>query len=204
MTRVPEQSYHHGNLRAVLVQAALELLKTQAPEELSLRGLAASAGVSRAAPYAHFADKAALLRAVASAGFALMAEDMRKSMDGATDARGRFLATGRAYVRFARGNPNVFRLMFGGGHERAEAHPPHGTEGGPSEVFEAALRAYLEESRVTVADEQLLRTTAWSCVHGLSLLLLDHRLGSSADDGEQLVVLVTSLFADLLRPSAQA
>jgi len=198
MTDVHQQSYHHGNLRAVLIDTALEMLKTHGADELSLRALASAAGVSRAAPYAHFVDKGALLRSVAAAGFAQMAEEMRGSMGGSEDVRERFLATGRAYVRFARHNANVFRLMFSAGHNSVPSDGASPASESPYEIFQAALRTFLEDRRVTLLDEQVVRTTAWSCVHGLSLLLIEDRLGQSPEQDERLAEQVTALFADLL------
>jgi AcrR family transcriptional regulator len=64
--------YHHGDLSAALIRAALQVIEAEGAEELTLRGLAARAGVSAMAPYRHFADKAALLEAVAVEGFRMM------------------------------------------------------------------------------------------------------------------------------------
>jgi AcrR family transcriptional regulator len=198
MSEVRQQSYHHGNLRSVLIDTTLEMLKTQGWDELSLRALASAAGVSRAAPYAHFEDKGALLKSVAAAGFSRMAEEMRCSMGRSEDVRERFLATGRAYVRFARHNANVFRLMFSAGQISGQGDGASQVSEGPYEIFQAALRAFLENRRVTVLDEQVVRTTAWSCVHGLSLLLIEDRLDQSPEQDERLAEQVTALFADLL------
>src|SRR5215207_8044733 len=63
------KTYHHGDLRDALVRAALDILVNEGPEALTLRGVARAAGVSQAAPYRHFADRRALVAAVAEEGF---------------------------------------------------------------------------------------------------------------------------------------
>lgn len=189
--------YHHGNLRAALIDAALELLESRGLEGVSLRGLAAAAGVSRAAPYAHFSDKDALLAAVANRGFTGLAQEMERAMAAAEGARERFLATGRAYVRFALQHPNLFELMFTGGRgasrdeQRLLAAPA-----GPYSIFERTLREYVEARGRLLPDAALARITAWSCVHGLSLLILEKRLPGQAPDA--MADKVTAFFADLL------
>jgi AcrR family transcriptional regulator len=199
MNEPRQQSYHHGNLRAAIVEAALRSLETVGPEELSLRALAAAAGVSRAAPYAHFPDKASLLSAVAEAGFERMADEMIASAEAASDAHSRFLAIGRAYVRFALRNRNLFKLMFSSGlvpaGAGAESQP---LSHRPYEILRDALHVLLAENVVQGLDEAVVRTSAWSCVHGLSLLLLEQRLPTTAEGRDTLVEDVTSLFADLL------
>src|SRR5216117_2127251 len=98
-------TYHHGNLRTALLRAAGERLEKQGITALSLREAARRAGVSHNAPYRHFADREALLAALAAEGFAMLAERLRGQP-------GREM--GEAYVRFALEQPQRFRLMFGG------------------------------------------------------------------------------------------
>src|SRR2546427_8857402 len=98
-------TYHHGNLRTALLRAAGERLEKQGITALSLREAARRVGVSHNAPYRHFADREALLAALAAQGFEMLGQAMR----GQT-GRG----MGEAYVRFALQYPQRFRLMFGG------------------------------------------------------------------------------------------
>src|SRR5438093_13784981 len=98
-------AYHHGDLRAALLQTAGKVLEKEGLGELRLRELARRAGVSHNAPYRHFPDRDALLTALAAEGFEILNSEMR----GQT-SRG----MGEAYVRFALDNPQRFRLMFGG------------------------------------------------------------------------------------------
>src|SRR5271167_202611 len=106
-------SYHHGDLRAALVQAARTILETQGLATLSLRGAARAAGVSPAAPYHHFPDKQALLDAVAAQGFDALTAAMTTRMAKETNPDARLEASGVGYVVFAVENPALFGLMFG-------------------------------------------------------------------------------------------
>src|SRR5918998_1032836 len=92
-----DRPYHHGQLRQVILAAAVDALAESGPARLSLRELARRAGVSHAAPAHHFGDKAGLLTAVAAEGYTLLAE----ALTAAQQLAGDFLDVGVAYVRFA-------------------------------------------------------------------------------------------------------
>src|SRR3989337_63135 len=102
-------SYHHGGLRAELVQTAGEMLEKQGLKSLSLREVARRAGVSHNAPYRHFPDRESLLAALAMEGFAKLGRALQEA-----GSAGGLRARGQAYLRFALQNPQRFRLMFGG------------------------------------------------------------------------------------------
>lgn len=104
MSSERERTYHHGDLRRVILDAALDAIATNGPGALSLRDLARRAGVSHAAPAHHFKDRTGLLTAVAAEGYALFAD----ALAGAPDLRER----GVAYVRFAATHPAHFQVMF--------------------------------------------------------------------------------------------
>src|SRR6185503_17019443 len=96
-------TYHHGELRPALLRAAAKVLEAEGREAVSLRDLARRAGVSHAAPYRHFADREALLAALAEEGFVLLAAELEGKPRREQAV---------AYVRFALANPGRFRLMF--------------------------------------------------------------------------------------------
>ena len=106
--------YHHRDLRNALQEAALELIAERHSPEFSLRELAAALGVSHPAVYRHFADKAALLEALAERGFDRLRryQEVEIARAGA-DALERLYALDDAYIRFAEENPGAFWLMFG-------------------------------------------------------------------------------------------
>ncbi|MDX6740633.1 TetR/AcrR family transcriptional regulator [Actinocorallia sp. A-T 12471] len=105
--------FHHGNLRAVLLDEATAVLREHGADALSLRDLARRAGVSHGAPRSHFVDRRALLDALAERGFLRLAETIRKAAESTPDDFARSLhAAGSAYVAFAAAEPALLDLMF--------------------------------------------------------------------------------------------
>ena len=154
--------YHHGNLRGALIVAAAGLLETEGEAGLTLRALADRAGVSRAAPYRHFADKAALLVTLAGEGFRVLDREMERAAAGEADAPGRLRAMARAYVAFAGRHDRMFRLMFSG---------PAGSDDG---VLHGRLAQAV--AGLPAATDGTAAAAAWSLIHGLAVLLIDGRL----------------------------
>jgi AcrR family transcriptional regulator len=113
MSGMTDRPYHHGHLRAALLDEAERTLREQGIDALSLRDLARQAGVSHAAPRRHFADRQALLDALAEAGFTRLGAEVRAAIDGAgKDYRARLRAAATAYVRFATADAALLQLMF--------------------------------------------------------------------------------------------
>ena len=133
------KSYHHGNLRAELVEQAVGLAREKGPDGVVLREVARRAGVSHNAAYRHFTDRDELLAAVSEYGMAELADAMAKRLkavrakDPVERARRRLREVGRAYVHFALGEPGLFEVAFS-----AAAHPetPVVEEVAPSSVVE--------------------------------------------------------------------
>ncbi len=162
--------YHHGELAAALVQAALDLLAEGGTDAVSLRAVARRAGVSAMAPYRHFASKEALLAAVAVEGF----HTLRKALSAAdeTAAPGQALIEQAvAYVTFALQNAAMIRLMFDPRHEG-----PHPVLDATGETAFAILARRVAAETPESADRQAAAFACWSLVHGLAMLLLDNRL----------------------------
>jgi AcrR family transcriptional regulator len=114
---VSERPYHHGNLRAALLEQAERTVRERGVQDLSLRELAREAGVSHGAPRRHFPDRQALLDALAEAGFARLGAELRGAAEGAgEDFEARLRATATAYVRFATRDAALLELMFAGKH----------------------------------------------------------------------------------------
>jgi len=107
-----KQTYHHGALRSALLEAAREAIDHAGSEAVSLRGLAEQLGVSRAAPYRHFADREALLATVAAGGFETHCAAYIALLDEVIDGRERLRRTTRFYLDFATAHPGLHRLMF--------------------------------------------------------------------------------------------
>ncbi|HET7198311.1 MAG TPA: TetR/AcrR family transcriptional regulator [Burkholderiales bacterium] len=161
-------TYHHGDLRPALLRAAARVLEKEGPAALSLRSLARRAGVSHNAPYRHFADREALLAALAAEGYRMLGEAL-------AGASGR--AIGEAYLRFALAHPQRFRLMFGGHLPMARHRELAAAAARPHQALVDAFRA-----EPSIGDAEQAAAAAWSLVHGLAHLLLDgHFPGAAAD-----------------------
>jgi AcrR family transcriptional regulator len=158
-------------LRARLIDAAIALLDEQGEAGVTLRALAKATGVSAMAPYRHFADKAALLGAVAEAGFAELARVLADA-DQAEATKAALVAQGLAYCRFAQAHPAMFRLMFGG---------TPGCTVAPKEYGEAFAILSRRVASLAGGDPGPATLAAWGVVHGLSTLALDGKV--SAEDG---------------------
>src|SRR5271156_2074160 len=122
MRKREPKPYHHGDLRERVVELALATLEKGPPEQLTLRELARQAGVSSMALYRHFADREALLSALAVVGFDDLGERMRV-VDQTDDAREGLIAIGVVYVRFAVERPGLFQLMYGGKPPKTPSKP---------------------------------------------------------------------------------
>ena len=168
-----QRSYHHGDLRQALVRSALEILSEAGVAGLSLRAAARRAQVSAMAPYRHFADKEALLAAVAEYGFRELAARLTVANAAAADPRAGLGALGVAYVLFAREQPSLFKLMFGPMIEQKSGHPDLDEAGGA--CFDA-LRHAAAKFFDGDSDAGDVALACWSLVHGLSALIVDGRL----------------------------
>jgi AcrR family transcriptional regulator len=165
------KSYHHGDLQDALVTAGMRLLEQRSSEDLALREVAREVGVSATAVYRHFPDKNALLRAIATRGFALMGA-MQTAAIAESQGAAAFAAVGGAYVRFALRHPAVFRLMF-------SSAPPKDLFSMPLEDLSSPMRKLREYvsalTPATLSDEarKIISIRAWALVHGLAVLALD-------------------------------
>jgi AcrR family transcriptional regulator len=122
--RKKADTYHHGDLRSALIEAALEMLATRSPDSLSLRELAKRAGVSQAAPYRHFKDKEALLAAISEQAFELKLRYLIEGMESAKgDPLETYFACGLSYFRMGMRHPQHFKLMFRDASRPRDEHP---------------------------------------------------------------------------------
>ncbi|WP_204801672.1 TetR/AcrR family transcriptional regulator [Mycobacterium riyadhense] len=157
-------TYHHGDLRSVILTEAARLVAERGADQVSLRELARDAGVSHAAPAHHFTDRRGLFTALATQGYQLLAEAL-------ADARPQFADAALAYVRFAIEHPGHYQVMF----NRSLL------DGADAELTaaEAAAAAELARGVATLrdpnarADPAYARLAAWSLVHGFSTLWLN-------------------------------
>jgi len=107
------RSYHHGNLREALIEAALDLIADKGPAGFTFAEAARAAGVSPAAPYRHFADRDALMADVARRGFERLEAALTAAWDdGRPNPMTAFNHVGRAYLAFAHDQPAYYAAMF--------------------------------------------------------------------------------------------
>lgn len=191
----PPRPYHHGNLRATLLDAADALLAAHGVQGLTLREVARAAGVSHGAPYHHFASLDDLLAAVAERGFTELGDAEAEAV-AVADPRERLLRVATAYVGCALAHPERFRLMFGPLLARQDAFPA---------LRDAAHRAF---RHVTAASQALddaqghgLALAGWCLSHGLSHLLIDGALRDLALPSAEPQDLARTLAAHLLGPA---
>jgi len=190
-------AYHHGNLREALIAASLDLLECEGCAGLGLRAAARAAGVSQTAPYHHFGGKEGLLAAVAAHGFRLMRAEQDRIALGARetglDPEAVVHALGAGYVRMARRQPELFRLMFGTAIADRDAHPElvEAYRDGYSVIADATRELLIwRNGAVDPEDVAVAVTAAWATVHGLANLLIDGRLRAGENDVPEEDVLV--------------
>ena len=203
-------SYHHGDLRRALLAAARQVLAERGPAGVTLREVARRAGVSHAAPYHHFADKAVLMAALAEDSFQRLGAALHTARDGvpAADPLARLQAIGVAYVSFAAASPAAFRLMWRRDLRGHREGAPGAADGGATAVEHAeqavyrvlveAIAACQAAGMVVGGAPEPLARTAWCLVHGLATLLLDGPLAGAATapgQVEHLAREVTTTFA---------
>ena len=174
-----ETAYHHGDLRQSLIDSSLALIEEkQNAKTLSMREVARRAGVSNAAPYRHFADKEALLAAVAEKGFRILASYLREGVNSLPGEPLQQLQTsGMAYVKFAIAHPSYYRVMFSA-FQPGDAKSPELTEAG-LDAFGVLTEIVVDgqaAGQVKSGDPRQLAWVAWSLVHGLAMLVIERQL----------------------------
>jgi AcrR family transcriptional regulator len=191
--------YHHGNLRAALLAQAERTIRERGVHELSLRELAREVGVSHGAPRRHFADRQALLDALAQDGFARLGAELRSAVDDAgDDFPARLRATAAAYIRFATRDAVLLELMFAS-KNRAPA----------GELHEAASRAFsvllelIEQGQLDGAVEpgqpERIGLVLFATIQGIAALVTGGMVVADQLDG-----LVDDAIAHFLRGSRAA
>jgi AcrR family transcriptional regulator len=196
-TAARRSSYHHGDLKRALTSAALSLVAEKGPKGFTLTEAARRAGVSAAAPYRHFADKAELLATVAEQGFRDLHADLVAV--AVTEPKARVAELGRTYVRWAVAHPDHYRVMFGAEIDKA-AHPALAVAA--EEAFGDLLDAITgcqEAGIVDAGDPRSVAGPLWSLVHGVASLAIGGELsavGILQDPEAMIAGVVAQLLSD--------
>ncbi|WP_165367749.1 TetR/AcrR family transcriptional regulator [Phytoactinopolyspora endophytica] len=184
--------YHHGNLRAALVQAAIGLVREKGPYDFNLAEAARRVGVSVAAPYRHFEDREALLAEVAQWGFEQLRAALEAVPRDTDDPVDGLVALGLAYIEFAEADPKVFQLMFSLDERVSTSEAGRGALG----VLRGALERAVESGRVGVDVETAMRVT-WGLAHGVATLKIGDMGTFRSDTPQDVAATLRAAFAGL-------
>ena len=166
-----ETSYHHGNLRNELIAAGVKMLGEEGEQGISMRKLARKAGVSHNAPYMHFADKEALLVAIAEEGFGILTRKLTAVLAGTdSDWHTRLRAISWAYVQFALAHRNHLNVMFRAYDPDKYPHY-YQTTASALNILTELVEAGQTADLVIAEESKRVATLIWSLLHGVSLIL---------------------------------
>jgi AcrR family transcriptional regulator len=175
---MPSKTYHHGDLKNALIAAGIDILTTEGVSGLTLRKAARQAGVSHAAPYAHFTDKQALIAAISTAGYhRFLAQIEEITAHFASDPLRQFIEGAWAYLKFALDDPAHFRTTFSGVVTNEKDYPAlvEASERSFNNVVHIVTRCQ-EAGLLSPEPPDLLAVSVWSAVHGLASLLLNQQI----------------------------
>jgi len=169
-------TYHHGDLQSALISSAIDLVRIHGPAHLSLRAVAAEVGVSPSAVYHYFPDKDALVEGVSLILFGQLFGMQQEAVSvipgsSAQSAKEKFRELGRSYFAWAKNDPNLFRLMFGGycGTKQEEKV----LEKSAFQMLVSALDDLVSSGVIDAKSRDGAEAFVWSSVHGATNLILE-------------------------------
>ena len=176
--------YHHGDLKNALIAAGADILSKEGVTGLSLRKVAQKAGVSHAAPYAHFADKQALIAAISTEGYSRLYDTIRAAAGRHQGDPKRQLVEGAwAYVKFALDDPDQFKVTMSGIVEKEQEYPAFVEMSQKSfALVRDIVRACQAEGVLRPGPPDLAAVGVWSLMHGLISLLLENLISRKIRD----------------------
>ncbi|MCP3012463.1 TetR/AcrR family transcriptional regulator [Nocardiopsis dassonvillei] len=178
-----QRPYHHGNLRSAILDAAARQLREHGADQLSLRDLAREVGVSHAAPRRHFADRQALLDALAEAGFVRLGEALRTALAEAGDAFDvRVHRAVLAFARFATENAALLELMNSGKHRPGATRLAEAAEAAFGQVREL-IEEGQERGALEHGDPERIGIILYATVQGLATMVNGDMIDADRLDG---------------------
>jgi len=172
-----EGRYHHGDLKTALVDAAIEVIIERGVRGFSLAEASRRLGVTTAAPYRHFADRDALLAAVATRGVSVFADMLAETVTTEDDPARRLAATAGTYVRFAVRQRPLFDAIYNSGLDKTR-YPELQSA---LEAVDALLTFVIEVCDGDEAAADALVNAVEASSHGYATLLIDGEYGESDD-----------------------
>ena len=197
----PAHSDHHGDVRRLVLDAAIAIIQSDGAETLSMREVARQAGVSHQAPYHYFGDRSGIFAAISEEGFAALAHAMQKVTSNSTSSGEVVAKAGLiAYVTFAQKNTGHFRVMFRSDICGISTH--ESTEASADQAFQRLLEMATATIGEQIGAEEAMNFAVmmWSMAHGLATLVVDGPLARKLPPREDLV----SQLSAVIDISAQA
>jgi AcrR family transcriptional regulator len=187
-----KKTYHHGDLKNALIKAGMEILAKDGVSGLSLRKVAGKAGVSHAAPYAHFADKQSLIAAISTEGFRQLYERVSVVADEyKTKPSTQLVEVAWAYVQFALDERDRFKVMFSDVLEKEKEYPEFVAESHRNfQLVKTVVEANQAAGVLRSGPPDLVALSAWSMIHGFIMLLLEGQISHTALEQKDLRGLV--------------
>jgi AcrR family transcriptional regulator len=173
------RAYHHGRLRDALLEAALNLVSERGPFGFTLAEAAKRVGVTAAAPYRHFTDRAALMSELARRGFEIFAEKLERAWDGGRpDPAAALTRIGRAYLDFARSEPGLYSAMFANVETLSRADSAAAADRA-LETIRRAAAALLQTYGANDLGARELSLQLWAHAHGVAMLAASGHLSNA-------------------------
>ena len=181
---MPRKNYHHGDLKNALIKASIQILSKEGLGGLSLRRVAKKAGVSHTAPYAHFADKQALIAAISTEGYHQLYEQLTAAVEtNHGNPQNLLVEVGWAYVQFALKDPELFKVMFSGVIEQEKDYPDFREISQKNfQLLVGIVKTYQETGLLSPEPVDLVAVRLWSLVHGFIMLLLEGQISHTLLD----------------------
>ena len=179
-----KKTYHHGDLKNALIQAGADILTREGVSALTLRKVAQKAGVSHAAPYAHFADKQALIAAISTEGYKKLYEKIAQVAEHyRLDPVRRLVEASWAYVQFALDEPDQFKVTLSGMIEKEQDYPAFVETA--RQTFSLVVDVVAQCQRAGILREgpsDLVAVSVWAVIHGFVTLLTENQISHTVLD----------------------